>query len=446
VSGYNTPAARRDEISFAQVASRSGRTRRSRVKVLITTERMTENGPGLGAVIQSARVGQPLSELEAHALAGTGDSDLAELCAAAAELRDGAKGRTVTFSPKVFIPLTRLCRDFCGYCTFRQDPTQATSLFMTPEEVLSVAKAGQDLGCTEALFTLGERPEQRYPEAKAWLVDRGYGTTLEYLTDMCRLVVEETSLAPHANPGTMSRREMAALRPFNPSMGLMLESTSPRLYGPGGPHELAPSKRPRVRLRTLEIAGELGVPFTTGILVGIGETRRERIDALLAIRSLHQKHGHVQEVIVQNFKAKPDTPMAGAAAPAPDDFRWTVAAARLILGGGMNLQVPPNLNARDYQLYLDAGINDWGGVSPLTIDYVNPEAPWPGLRELRDRSAAMGFELKPRLPVYPEFLNFGADHLSNGLQEKLSSLTDVDGYVTGGIERYAGTRNGNHPG
>jgi FO synthase len=416
-----------------------------RVKVLITTERMTQSGPGLAAVIESARDGRALSEVDAQALAGAGVSDLPELCAAAAESRDKVKGRTVTFSPKVFIPLTRLCRDFCGYCTFRQDPTQAANLFMTPEEILGVARAGQDLGCTEALFTLGERPEQRYPEAKAWLVDRGYDSTLGYLADMCRLVVEETSMTPHANPGTMSRREMAALRPFNPSMGLMLESTSPRLYGPGGPHESAPSKRPRVRLRTLEIAGELEVPFTTGILVGIGETRLESIDALLAIRGLHQRFGHVQEVIIQNFLAKPDTMMAGVAAPSSDEFRWTVAAARLILGADMNLQVPPNLNARDYQVYLDAGINDWGGVSPLTIDYVNPEAPWPGLRELRDRSAEMGFELKPRLPVYPEFLGFGADHLSTGLRQTLSSLIDDDGYVTGGIGRYAGTRNGNHP-
>ena len=402
---------------------------------------MTHSGRGLAAAIETARSGRILSEFQAQALAGADASDLSDLCAAAAELRDQAKGRTVTFSPKVFIPLTRLCRDFCGYCTFRQDPAQAARLYMTPEEVLDVAKAGQELGCTEALFTLGERPEQRYPEAKAWLVNRGYNTTLEYLTDMCRLVVEETSMAPHANPGTMSRREMAALRPFNPSMGLMLESTSERLYASGGPHELAPSKRPRVRLRTLEIAGELSVPFTTGILVGIGETRLESIDALLAIRNIHLRHGHIQEVIIQNFQAKPDTSMAMVTGPTSNELRWTVAAARLILGGDMNLQVPPNLNARDYQIYLDAGINDWGGVSPLTIDYVNPEAPWPALRELRDRSADMGFELKPRLPVYPEFLDFGVDHLSTSFQQKLSSLTDGDGYVTGGIERYAGTRN-----
>ena len=368
----------------------------------------------------------------------TGDG-ITALCAAASKLRDKGKGRTVTFSPKVFIPLTMLCRDFCGYCTFRQDPESAGDLYMSPEQILKVARAGQALGCTEALFTLGERPEQRYPEAKEWLVQRGYQTTLEYLTDMCRMVAEETSLLPHANPGTMSRREMAALRPYNPSMGLMLESTSPRLYQEGGPHEFAPSKRPRVRLRTLEIGGELGVPFTTGILVGIGETRLERIDALLEIRKLHEVHGHIQEVIIQNFRAKPNTPMGGEPHARAEELRWTVAAARMILGSGMNLQVPPNLNTDDYQVYLDAGINDWGGVSPLTIDFVNPEAPWPGLADLRDRSQAMGFQLRPRLPVYPEYFGMAGGYLSQQMKAKMSGLTDGQGYVLGGIESYAGT-------
>ena len=278
------------------------------------------------------------------------------------------------------------------------------------------------------------------PRPKKWLAHRGYGTTLDYLTDMCRLLSEETSMVPHANPGTMSRREMAALRPFSPSMGLMLESISQRLYGPGGPHEFAPSKRPRVRLKTLEIAGELDVPFTTGLLIGIGETRSETVDALLKIRELHQTFGHVQEVIIQNFRAKPDTPMAGDTDAGTEEMRWAVAAARLILGQGMNIQVPPNLNSQDYQIYLDAGINDWGGVSPLTIDYVNPEAPWPALQELRQRSAVSGFDLKPRLPVYPEFLEFGSNYLSSRFQQKIGGLADEEGYVSGGIERYAGTK------
>ncbi|MCH7606904.1 MAG: 7,8-didemethyl-8-hydroxy-5-deazariboflavin synthase CofG, partial [Chloroflexi bacterium] len=358
--------------------------------------------PPLTEVLERACRGETVLEEEANALITDNGGSLEELCQVAAALRDQGRGKTVTFSPKVFIPLTRLCRDFCGYCTFRQDPVSAGEhLYMTPEEVLSVAQAGQRLNCTEALFTLGERPEQRYPEAKDWLSRRGYRTTLEYLTAMCRLVAEETSLLPHANPGTMSRQEMAALRPFNPSMGLMLESTSSRLYEQGGPHEFAPSKRPRVRLRTIEIAGELRIPFTTGILIGIGETRQERIDALLAIRRLHAEHGHIQEVIIQNFRAKPDTPMGEEPDATSDELLWTVAVSRLLLGPEVNIQVPPNLSSSNYQMYLGAGINDWGGVSPLTIDYVNPEAPWPAIADLRDRTRAMGFELQPRLPVYP---------------------------------------------
>ncbi len=393
----------------------------------------------LDALTRGVLRDEAMPEDEAASLVDITGDGITALCAAASKLRDKGKGRTVTFSPKVFIPLTMLCRDFCGYCTFRQDPESAGDLYMSPEQILKVARAGQALGCTEALFTLGERPEQRYSEAKEWLVQRGYQTTLEYLTDMCRMVAEETSLLPHANPGTMSRREMAALRPYNPSMGLMLESTSPRLYQEGGPHEFAPSKRPRVRLRTLEIGGELGVPFTTGILVGIGETRLERIDALLEIRKLHEVHGHIQEVIIQNFRAKPNTPMGGEPHARAEELQWTVAAARMILGSGMNLQVPPNLNTDDYQVYLDAGINDWGGVSPLTIDFVNPEAPWPGLADLRDRSQAMGFQLRPRLPVYPEYFGMAGGYLSQQMKAKMSGLTDGQGYVLGGIESYAGT-------
>ena len=379
-----------------------------------------------------------VGEEQALLLDGPDSYPVAELCAVAAELRDKGKGWVVTFSPKVFIPLTRLCRDFCGYCTFRQSPQEAESLYLSPEEVLAVARAGERLGCTEVLFTLGERPEQRYPEARQWLTERGYGSTLEYLAAVCQLVLEETGLLPHANPGTMSRRELAALQPYNPSMGLMLESVSPRLYQEGGPHEFAPSKRPRVRLRTIELAGELGIPFTTGILIGIGETRRERIAALLEIRRLHQAHGHIQEVIIQNFRAKAATPMGGAPDAAIEEMRWTVAVARIILGPTVNLQVPPNLSAADYPDYLAAGINDWGGVSPLTIDYVNPEAPWPGLADLRERSREQGFELRPRLPVYPEYFVGSGDWLPDSLRARAAALADAAGYVKGGMERYAG--------
>ena len=383
--------------------------------------------------------GDSVPEQVAAALAGTAEDRLPDLCAVAAQLRDRGRGKTVTFSPKVFIPLTRLCRDFCGYCTFRQDPASAQQLYMSPEDVLAVARAGQRLGCTEALFTLGERPEQRYPEAREWLEHRGYRTTLQYLADMCKLVAEETDLLPHANPGTMSRREMAALQPFNPSMGLMLESTSERLYAAGGPHEFAPSKRPRVRLRTIQVAGELRVPFTTGILIGIGDSRRDRIESLLAIRRLHRAYGHIQEVIIQNFRAKPSTPMAEERDASAAELMWTVAVARLLLGPDVNLQVPPNLSSQDYETYLDAGINDWGGISPLTIDYVNPEAPWPKISELRDRTRSKGFDLRPRLPVYPEYLVGSNGFLPEGLKTKVDALADPEGYVKGGIQRYAGT-------
>ena len=400
--------------------------------------------PRLAAALAEAATGRALSDGEAWALAGADDDGLAAMLDAAGRMRDLGKGRTVTFSPKVFIPLTHLCRDFCGYCIFRKTPEQAGkeaqggSLYMTPEQVLEVANAGRRLGCAEALFTLGERPEQRYPEAKDWLAKRGFRTTLEYLADVSRLVLEETGLLPHANPGTMSRREMAALQPYNPSMGLMLESTSPALHAPGGPHEFAPSKRPRVRLRTIELAGQLRLPFTTGILIGIGDTRHDRIESLLAIRELHLRFGHIQEVIVQNFRAKPGTAMAGKLDADTIELLWSVAAARLILGPEANVQVPPNLSADNYRIYLEAGINDWGGVSPLTIDFVNPEAPWPALAQLKAQTEAAGFRLMPRLPVYPEYFIDTGDYLTEELRAKARAMADDDGYVRGGIQRYVG--------
>ena len=393
----------------------------------------------LAPLLDEAASGRALMDSEAWALVGVDEDGLSAMCRAASSMRDMGKGRTVSFSPKVFIPLTHMCRDFCGYCIFRKTPEQAGDrLYMTPEQVLDVVKAGQRLGCTEALFTLGERPEQRYPEAKEWLEKRGFKTTLEYLAHINRLVVEETSLLPHANPGTMSRREMAALQPYNPSMGLMLESTSPALHGPGGPHEFAPSKRPRVRLRTIELAGELRLPFTTGILIGIGESRDDRIESLLAMRDLHRRFGHVQEVIVQNFRAKPNTAMQDKLDADTVELLWSVSAARLILGMEANVQVPPNLSADNYRIYLDAGINDWGGVSPLTIDFVNPEAPWPALTNLLEQTEAAGFLLKPRLPVYPEYFMATGEYLSEGLRDKVRALADDEGYVRGGIQRYVG--------
>ncbi|MBM3946724.1 MAG: 7,8-didemethyl-8-hydroxy-5-deazariboflavin synthase subunit CofG, partial [SAR202 cluster bacterium] len=350
-------------------------------------------------------------------------------------LRDGGHGRRVSFSPKVFIPLTHLCRDVCGYCTFRQEPGKASRIYMTPEEVVDVARQGERLGCTEALFTLGERPEQRYPEAKDWLNHRGYRTTLDYLHDVSALVLTETSLLPHLNPGTMSHRELAGLREVSASMGIMLEEVSPSLYGPGGAHEFAPSKRPAVRLKTLENAGKLRVPFTTGILIGIGETLEERADSLFAIKRLHEQYGHIQEVIVQNFRAKPETLMAGSPEPVTQDMARTLAVARLILGGEMSIQTPPNLSPRDFPTYLHAGLNDWGGVSPLTPDFVNPEAPWPHLADLARRTETEGFALVPRLPVYPKYIA-EPGWLDATVAERVAALSNVDGFVREGIGRY----------
>jgi FO synthase len=401
--------------------------------------RATPADSQLESILQRSLDGHPPTPSEAGRLMHCSGKQLAPLCRTAGLLRERGKGRRVSFSPKVFIPLTQLCRDFCRYCTFREAPQVGGRVYMTPEEVLEVARAGERMGCTEALFTLGERPEQRYPEARAWLARRGYRSTIEYLSDMCELVLTETTLLPHANPGTMTRGEIARLREVNASMGLMLESTSERLCGPGGPHELAPSKRPAARLRTLELAGGLKAPFTTGLLTGIGDTVEERVETLFAIRALHERHGHIQEVIVQNFRAKPDTPMARHPEPSLEHMLRTVAVARLVLGPEANIQVPPNLSARDYPLFLTAGINDWGGISPVTIDYVNPEAPWPHIGALRAQTAAAGFELRPRLPVYPEYVQGKPDFISPAVRRRLALLADEEGYVQEGMGRYVPT-------
>ena len=307
---------------------------------------------------------------------------------------------------------------------------------MSPEEVLNVAKDGEKLGCTEALFTLGERPEQKYVEAKTWLSTNGYDNTLDYLSAMTKLVVKETKLLPHANPGTMTHRELNTLKDSNPSTGLMLESTSELLYQVGGPHEFAPSKRPIVRLKTISIAGELRIPFTTGLLIGIGETMTDRMESLLEIRNIQRKFHHIQEIIIQNFRAKPETPMAESPDAETTEMLWTVAAARLILGPSANIQVPPNLSSENYEVYLKAGINDWGGVSPLTIDYVNPEAPWPLITNLKSKTESAGFELRPRLAVYPEYFLDTDEYLPLDLLTKVRELADDEGYVKDGINRY----------
>jgi FO synthase len=333
------------------------------------------------------------------------EADAAELLAPAQALRAAGKGSLVTYSPKVFIPLTKLCRDVCHYCTFAAPPKRGERAYLTADEVLTIARAGAEAGCREALFTLGDKPERRYRVARAELAELGCETTIEYLARACRLVLEETGLLPHANPGVMTRGELGALREVTASQGIMLETASERLSERGGPHFGSPDKVPAARLETLRLAGELGIPFTSGILIGIGETRRERIEALLAIRELHERYGHIQEVIVQNFRAKPGTLMADRDEPSLDELLWTAAAARLLLGADMNVQCPPNLSYDDFPRLLEAGINDWGGVSPVTIDHVNPEAPWPEVERLAAATRAAGLELAPRLPVYPEYLD-----------------------------------------
>jgi 7,8-didemethyl-8-hydroxy-5-deazariboflavin synthase CofH subunit/7,8-didemethyl-8-hydroxy-5-deazariboflavin synthase CofG subunit len=347
---------------------------------------------------------------------------LADLTELARVVRDGAQGRRVTFSPKVFIPLTMLCRDRCGYCTFAKAPARLASPYLTPEEVLAVARAGRDAGCHEALFTLGERPEERYPVARDWLAARGHASTVDYLAEMCRLVVEETGLLPHANAGALFPDELARLRAVSASQGMMLESLTEGLAA----HRGAPDKAPARRLATLDAAGELAIPFTTGILVGIGDDAAGRLTALRAIAASHARHGHVQEVIVQNFLPKPGTAMAHAAPCPPEDLRWAIAAARLVLPPDIHVQAPPNLSD-DLAPLLDAGIDDWGGVSPVTADHVNPERAWPALDVLRVATEAAGHSLAPRLTVYPSFAHDPERWLDPALRFPVLDASDAEG-------------------
>lgn len=380
-------------------------------------------------ILKGCLRGKRLTRDDAVSLSSVREEELMALLATAAELRDRHKGKTVTFSPKVFIPLTNLCRDFCGYCTFRKAPDEPGAKTMTPDEVLRVARQGKSLGCTEVLFSLGDKPEAIYREMRHFLEEMGFRRTLDYLVEACQLVLEETGLLPHSNPGLMGKKDLARLKEVNISLGLMLENSSERLMHPSGPHFDAPDKKPSLRLKTIEGAGKLRIPFTTGILIGIGESWPERIDSLLAIRELQERYGHIQEVIIQNFRAKPEIPMRDHPEPTLGEMLKTIALARLILGGEMNIQAPPNLAAASYELYLHAGINDWGGVSPLTPDYINPESPWPALATLRQKTTEAGFVLKPRLPLYPEFIFQGEKFIPAPLLPYVERLCGNDGLV-----------------
>ncbi len=339
-------------------------------------------------IVSSVEDGRRLSAAEALELADY--SDLHSLMRVAAALRDEAHGDLVSYSRKVFIPLTQLCRDVCHYCTFAHPPRAGEPAYLNAERVLEIARAGARAGCHEALFTLGDKPELRYGAAREALARLGHETTLSYLAEMAGLVLRETGLLPHLNPGIMTRADIDRLRQISVSQGIMLESAAERLRRRGGPHFGSPDKDPALRLETIRAAGEAAVPFTTGILIGIGETRRERIESLLALRDLHDRYGHLQEIIIQNFRAKPGTRMAQAPEPDLDDHLWTIAVARLVFGPETNIQAPPNLNPGALAEMIAAGINDWGGVSPVTPDHVNPERPWPALERLAEQTAAAG--------------------------------------------------------
>jgi FO synthase len=360
-------------------------------------------------------------------LAGLDALPLPELLGRAASLRDAGHGDVVTYSRKVFIPLTELCRDVCHYCTYAKTPRRLKSAYLTPEEVLSIARAGRAAGCHEALFTLGDKPELRYSTAREALDRLGYATTIDYLRAMAALVLRETGLLPHLNPGVLTPADYAALRPVAPSFGLMLESASPRLAARGGPHFGSPDKDPAVRLAALRDAGHAAIPTTTGLLIGIGETRAERLDSLLRLRDLHREYGHLQELIIQNFVPKPGTRMAGHAPPPPDELPWTIAAARLVFGAGMSIQAPPNLNPGRLGELLGAGINDWGGVSPVTPDHVNPESPWPHLEDLAAATRAAGHVLVPRLTVYPSYVAARDQWIDPGLAPAVLRVADAAG-------------------
>jgi 7,8-didemethyl-8-hydroxy-5-deazariboflavin synthase CofG subunit len=365
---------------------------------------------------------------QATAVRLAAEAPLEELLRAAADVRERGKGRVVSFSKKVFIPLTTLCRDYCSYCTFRKDPGQPGAHFMAPEEVVALAEQGRRAGCKEALFSLGDQPERIFPEAREFLQRHGFLRTLDYVAAMSELVLEKTGLLPHANPGVMDRAALEKLKDSNASVGLMLENVSVRLMRDGLPHAKAPDKVPALRLRTIEEGGKLSMAFTTGILIGIGETMEERIDSLLAIRTLHEKYGHIQEVIVQNFRAKSEIPMAHHPEPSLEDMLRTLAIARLILGPKMNVQAPPNLSYADFPRLLDAGINDWGGISPVTKDFINPEAAWPQISRLRDETEARGFTLRERLAIYPEFIERD-EFLSGRVRERVERAAAEDGFA-----------------
>ncbi len=352
-------------------------------------------------------------------------SNLPTLLQSAAKIRDDTWGKEITYSRKVFIPLTNMCRDTCTYCTFVKHPSKPEARILTPEQVLFMAKQGEAHGCKEVLFSLGEKPELRYPEAKKKLAILGYNRMTSYLRDMCKLILDKTSLLPHVNAGTLSNQEIDELKPVSASMGMMLETITKRLSKKGGPHYACPDKTPIQRLRTLSRVGKKNVPFTTGLLIGIGETFEERIEALEEINKIHAKYGNIQEVIIQNFRRKPDIKMANHPEPTLEAMLRTIAAARIILNPEISLQAPPNLSDRHIK-YIQAGINDWGGISPVTIDFINPEHAWPDIEKLRTSCIKAGYKLNERLTVYPKYIKSSERFLNTTVSEKIEKILQAN--------------------
>jgi FO synthase len=389
-----------------------------------TARHLGHADPVTRAALDRALAGRPISDEEARHLIALPADRLAPLLAVAGHVRAKSKGHTVTYSPKVFLPITNLCRNHCSYCTFREPPDSPRARTMLPDEVRRVSLAGRDLACTEALLCLGDHPERTFASYRDTLACLGCTSTIDYVERCCAIALD-TGLFPHTNAGVLTKTEMERLKPINVSMGLMLESVSPRLRRPGEPHANSPDKDPAVRLKMLRAAGELQIPFTTGILIGIGETYDERVASLRAIGDVHEEFGHVQEIIVQNFRAKRGTRMCGHIEPDACEMAATIAVARLMFPD-MNIQAPPNLSPNDHRQLLAAGINDWGGISPLTSDFVNPEAPWPHVSALAETCRQQGFTLKPRLPIYPEFVE-RPGFLHPTLQERVGRAATVQG-------------------
>jgi len=386
----------------------------------------TKSDPGAYETLAKSLEGRQISKTEAVELLFC--QDYQAVLSTARSIREKTKSGQITYSRKIFINVINICRDSCSYCTYKKEPMDDLVSMMRPEEVLEIAKAGKKLKCTEALFVTGERPEQKYPQARSWLHSLGHSTTIEYIREMSENILQKTGLLPHTNAGSLTKKEMSLLRDTNVSLGVMLESSSERLTQSGMPHEMAPSKNPKVRIKTLENAGELRIPTTTGLLIGIGEEPQDIIDSLFLIKDINQRYGHIQEVIIQNFAPKPGTRMSSNTPPDNSFFLVIVSVARIVLGE-MNIQVPPNLNPYSFGKYLEAGINDWGGISPLTIDHVNPEFSWPSISSLKDVTQARGYSLRARLPVYPEYLSDDDKFISEGLRPYIDPICDDHGLV-----------------